>query len=207
MEPGKKVVFTWGNESGPGIEIKPGSTRVEITLEAVPAELGGGVRVRLRHYGLASETMRREHLLGWKHYLTMLARQAAEAQAQAAIAGVLENYCDAWREMDSARRRSMLEHSCERDIRVRSGFACTDSIEELEDHIRNSLHHMPGSTLVLDGVPQVSHNFARHGWAVRGPDGRLVIRGENLVKLSAGGKIAEVTSFPGGSEATGEGTP
>lgn len=64
--PNEKVVFTWGWESGEN-PIEPGTTRVEISLEAD----GKGTLVRLRHFGLEGEEIDR-HDEGWQHYLQRL---------------------------------------------------------------------------------------------------------------------------------------
>ncbi len=192
IEPMKRIVFTWGNESGPGIEIRPGSTSVEIELS--PA--ADGVLVTLRHSGLPSEESRRAHYFGWTHYITMLAKNAAESQVFATLAPVLDGYYGAWRETDPARRRTLLEKLCTPRVHVRTGFASTDSIPELDAHIGNSLKHMPGMALVAAGNPVVSHNFILSPWAVQTSDGNPIFRGTNVLTLAPDGRVRQVTSFP-----------
>lgn len=68
--PGRRVVFTWGWESG-ALPVEPGSTTVELDL----AEHGGVTRVRLTHRGLDA-TMRPWHADGWRRYLARLAAAA-----------------------------------------------------------------------------------------------------------------------------------
>ncbi|MGH8680802.1 MAG: SRPBCC family protein [Burkholderiales bacterium] len=65
--PYTKVVFTWGYERPGEGRPPPGSTTVEITLEARE----DGTLVRLRHGGLAGAT-RARHAAGWLHYLSRL---------------------------------------------------------------------------------------------------------------------------------------
>jgi uncharacterized protein YndB with AHSA1/START domain len=71
-----RIVFTWGwegQESGPGEHaVPPGSSRVEITLEA----LGDGTLVRLRHLDLPPQS-REIHAQGWDLYMSRLAVAAA----------------------------------------------------------------------------------------------------------------------------------
>jgi uncharacterized protein (TIGR03086 family) len=69
VEPGKRVVFTWGWEGLP--ELPPGASTVTITLE--PAE--GGTTVRLVHDGLTGE-QEASHAEGWNHYLDRLVTEA-----------------------------------------------------------------------------------------------------------------------------------
>ncbi|RPI12201.1 MAG: hypothetical protein EHM63_00085 [Actinobacteria bacterium] len=68
--PMKKIVYTfgWDQEGNP---IKPGSTRVEITLAAE----GGKTRLRLVHSGLPADAVS-DHTNGWDHYLERLAIRA-----------------------------------------------------------------------------------------------------------------------------------
>ena len=67
VEPPRRVVFTWGWEGNP--LIPPGSSTVEITLEAV----GAGTLVRLLHKRLPDQAAADMHLEGWSLYLGRLA--------------------------------------------------------------------------------------------------------------------------------------
>ena len=69
LTPYSRIVFTWGWQDSP---IPPGSTTVEIDL--FPD--GAGTLLRLRHRGLAGESIG-EHAMGWDHYLPRLAEVAA----------------------------------------------------------------------------------------------------------------------------------
>jgi uncharacterized protein YndB with AHSA1/START domain len=70
LVPGRRVVFTWGWDSG-ALPVKPGSTTVEVDLE----ERDGVTRVRLTHRGLDAP-MRPWHADGWRRYLARLAAAA-----------------------------------------------------------------------------------------------------------------------------------
>lgn len=71
LVPARRIVFTYGWDR-PDVEIPPGSTTVEITLEPH----GTGTRLRLVHRGL-SEPMADAHAGGWTNYLARLATVAA----------------------------------------------------------------------------------------------------------------------------------
>ena len=69
ITPYSRIVFTWGWENSP---VPPGSTTVEVDLTPD----GEGTLLRLRHRGLAGETVG-EHAVGWDHFLPRLAEVAA----------------------------------------------------------------------------------------------------------------------------------
>lgn len=71
VSPPSRVVFTWGWE-GTEFNTQPGSTTVEVTLEAED----DGTRLTLVHSGLA-EAARDGHDSGWVHKLEKLASAAA----------------------------------------------------------------------------------------------------------------------------------
>lgn len=70
VDPPHRVVFTWGWE-GDGQAVPPGTSTVEVTLEAE----GNGTILRLRHFDLpAGEGP--AHQEGWDHFLPRLAETA-----------------------------------------------------------------------------------------------------------------------------------
>lgn len=77
IEPGKRVVFTWGWEQ-PEAPADNVST-VAITLE--PAD--GGTSVRLVHEGLPTPEAVAAHAEGWNHYLDRLLAEATTGDAGA----------------------------------------------------------------------------------------------------------------------------
>jgi uncharacterized protein (TIGR03086 family) len=74
LDPGKRVVFTWGWEDS--ADLPPGASTVIITLEPAP----GGTTVRLVHDGL-SEEQTASHAMGWEHYFGRLAKAVADGDA------------------------------------------------------------------------------------------------------------------------------
>lgn len=71
IDPPRRVVFTWGWENGAG-PVRPGSSTVEVTLEAE----GDGTRLRLVHRDLP-EGERGVHAEGWDYFIPRLQAVAA----------------------------------------------------------------------------------------------------------------------------------
>lgn len=74
LEPGRRVVFTWGWEGDD--QLPPGSSTVTVTLTPT----AGGTEVRLVHQGL-DEVQAARHAEGWNHYLGRLVAAAATGDA------------------------------------------------------------------------------------------------------------------------------
>jgi uncharacterized protein YndB with AHSA1/START domain len=86
VDPPRRLVFTWGwedddagqhvlhGQSDPdGRALPPGSTRVEVILQAED----GGTHLTLRHHDLATTELRNAHRVAWETYLHRLAIRAA----------------------------------------------------------------------------------------------------------------------------------
>jgi uncharacterized protein YndB with AHSA1/START domain len=74
IDPPRRLVYTWGWESGPGGSVPPGSTTVEFDL--IETE-GGSTLLRFRHSDLPSRESAESHGHGWDHYFERLAGVAA----------------------------------------------------------------------------------------------------------------------------------
>ncbi|MEX0984889.1 MAG: SRPBCC domain-containing protein [Actinomycetota bacterium] len=70
VDPPVRIVFTWGWVGS--ADVPPGSTTVEIALEAAE----GGTSLHLRHSGLPDEAANVLHREGWEMYLGRLAMLA-----------------------------------------------------------------------------------------------------------------------------------
>ncbi|MFN8524979.1 MAG: SRPBCC family protein [Chloroflexota bacterium] len=70
LVPNRRVVFSWGWDSG-GHPVPPGSSTVELTLTPD----GDGTLLRLVHSGLPADAVP-GHAEGWDHYLPRLALAA-----------------------------------------------------------------------------------------------------------------------------------
>ncbi|MFE5836456.1 TIGR03086 family metal-binding protein [Arthrobacter sp. NPDC056493] len=70
IEPGKRIVFTWGWETG--MDLEPGASTVTITLEPD----ADGTTLRLVHEGLTPDQAA-AHAEGWNHYLERLVAETS----------------------------------------------------------------------------------------------------------------------------------
>ena len=94
VEPGKRLVFTWGWEEG-GSEPAPGESTITITLE--PAE--GGTTVRLVHEGLTA-AQEEAHAHGWDHFMGRLV--AAGTAGEAGLDPNVQRSAEEWDPLSSA---------------------------------------------------------------------------------------------------------
>lgn len=190
LEEHRRIVFTWGYEGGDPA-MPPGASRVEISLR--PHD--GGTLVVLTHEGLPTEETRRGHAGGWTHYVTMLAREAASAEHGERLANATDRWFSAWAERCDADRRRLLSECCEPTVRLRSTFACTDSLDELSAHIANGQRQMPGLSLQPEGPVQQLFGYGHVAWKACTADGATFIRGRSFLTLSRAGKLQQVVSF------------
>lgn len=79
VEAPRRLVFTWGWEpskmEGPGSAVAPGSSTIEIELEAV----GDGTHLRFVHRDLPNAEASASHADGWDHFLPRLEAAASGA--------------------------------------------------------------------------------------------------------------------------------
>ncbi len=94
-------------------------------------------------------------------------------------------------------RDALLATCTEDTVHLRTAFACTDTRADMSANIANGLKHMPGCSLAQNGLVNHIHGVARVPWKVTSPDGKMMFKGENIVRFSPGGKIAEVVGFQG----------
>jgi len=187
--PPDRVVFTYGYE-GDRQPIPPGTTRVSVTLEEIPS----GTRVTLRHAGLPSEDLVREHTQGWRYQFSLFSKTVG-AELHANAGQVIDQWFAAWAETDAAKRRELLEACAAPGITFHDPFSALAGYEDVESHIVAAQHFMPGSRLVRQGEPVVSHGDALVHWGIRNADGQVGGRGTNAVRFAPDGRLLRVVGF------------
>ena len=188
VEP-ERVIFSYGYE-GDRQPIPPGTTTVSVHLEEIPS----GTRVTLRHAGLPSEEMVREHTQGWRFQLSLFSKTVG-AELHADAGRVIDQWFEAWAETDAAKRRELLRGCAAPGITFHDPFSALAGYEDLESHIAAAQHFMPGSRLVRTGKPEVSHGHALARWEIRNADGQVGGRGTNAVTFAPDGRLLRVVGF------------
>jgi uncharacterized protein (TIGR03086 family) len=178
VEPGRRVVFTWGWEGSP--DLPPGASTVIITLE--PA--AGGTRVHLAHEGLTGE-QEASHAAGWTHYLDRLVTAATAGDAGP----------DEWAAKPSLDPLGSAEATlaiCQLVLRgipeadYHRPTVCTEfDVTQLADHLIGSVTYLgaaagaePGAGPVtgpLEARVATAAQATLEAWHVRGLDGEVKV--------------------------------
>jgi uncharacterized protein YndB with AHSA1/START domain len=190
VEPGRRIVFTWGYE-GDGQPVPAGSSTVEITLEPV----AGGTEVRLRHSGLPAGEPPQAHLAGWRHALATLAYAGSADQLAPVLGGRVAAWLAAWNEPDPARRVELLGSCLADGGRFRDPTAAVDGAGPLADHIGMVQRLAGGTRLVSRGAPESCHGVVRFGWAAVGPGEAVLATGTNVAGTDLDGRFRWLTGF------------
>jgi uncharacterized protein YndB with AHSA1/START domain len=192
VEP-ERVIFSYGYE-GERQPLKPGTSTVSVYLEQIPS----GTRVTLRHVGIPSEELAREHVQGWRYQLSLFSKTVG-AELHANAARLLDQWFEAWAETDPTLRRELLEACAAPGITFHDPFSALAGYEDLESQIAAAQRFMAGSSVVRVGEPLVSHADALVRWEMRTADGQVGGRGSNAVTFAPDGRLLHVTGFWEGS--------
>jgi uncharacterized protein (TIGR03086 family) len=181
VEPGKRVVFTWGWEGAE--DLPPGASTVIITLEPSP----GGTTVRLVHEGLTDEQAA-SHAEGWNHYAGRLADAAAKGDAGP------DEWAAAPEDIDAIKSAAATLAVCQRVLHgvaeadYDSPTVCTEfTVAQLTDHLVGSITALgtaagaefPEATgTTLEARVADAAQIALEAWDARGLDGTVKL-GQN----------------------------
>jgi uncharacterized protein YndB with AHSA1/START domain len=185
----ERVIFSYGYE-GEGQPIAPGMSTVSVYLEEIPS----GTRVTLRHAGIPSEEVFKEHVGGWRYQLSLFSKTVG-AELHTNAGRLLDQWFEAWAETDPRKRRELIEACAAPGITFHDPFSALAGYEDLESHIAAAQHFMPGSRSVRAGEPLVSHGDALVRWEIRNADGQVAGKGLNAVTFAPDGRLLRVTGF------------
>ena len=176
VDPGRRVVFTWGWEGSP--DLPPGTSTVVVTLE--PAE--GGTMVHVTHEGLSAE-QEASHAAGWTHYLDRLVTAATAGDAGP----------DEWAAKPAPDPLSSAEGTlaiCQLILRgvaeadYHKPTVCTEfDVTQLADHLIGSVTYLGAAagasaesvTGPLESQVATAAQATLEAWHVRGLDGEVKV--------------------------------
>lgn len=188
--PNERVVFTYGYED-PAKPLRPGASRVTVTLRDVPE----GTFLRLRH-DLPDAVTRDEHVQGWRYQLAVFANVVTRA-LNAGLTEAIDAFLAAWSEKDEGARRAALARVATADVAFADAFSCTAGIDDLVVHLGAAQLHMPGLVLERAGAVRECQGTAVADWVAKGPDGAPRGRGTNVFEVAPDGRIARVVGLWG----------
>ena len=189
IEPGKRVVFTWGWEDSE--DLPPGASTVTITLE--PTQ--GGTLVRLIHEGLTPDQVT-GHSAGWDHYLERLAVAGRTGDAGA------DDWASAPEPLDQLSAAEASLAACQLVLRgLKPGDGGSPSpcknfnVDEVVDHLIGSIAHLGAAaggsiTSSTEGKAETrvanAAQEALEAWRRRGLEGSVKLGpGEMPARLAA----------------------
>lgn len=189
LEPGRRIVFTYGYEKAHP-ELPPGSSLVTIELADDP----NGTKLSMRH-DLPEAKVRDHHVPGWRYHFAVFANVVANEQ-HAGAGAMADRWFAAWAETDAQRRSDGLAACVTDDVTMQDPWSCLAGRDELHAHIANTHLHMPGMRMRRDGDARQCQGSALVAWiafdATDAPRGQ----GVNVFRFAPDGRIAAVTGFP-----------
>jgi uncharacterized protein YndB with AHSA1/START domain len=189
VQPPSRFVFTYGFAKG--TPFPAGGSRVTISLEPDPK----GTRLRVDHE-LPDESVRDEHVQGWRFQLSLFANVVAN-EVNAGAAATADAWFDAWAEPDAAVREQALARIATPDVRFNDRFSTLDGLSDVLPHIAAAQRFMPGLRLHRTGEPRHCQGMALVDWVMRGADGQERGKGTNAFVFGADGRLESVTGFWG----------
>jgi len=182
----EKIAFTYGYVSGQGIP--PGGSLVTIRLEAQ----GAGTRLHLVH-DFADESMRDQHVQGWRFQLSLFSNLVAN-EVYAGAATLVDAWFAFWSEPDDAARAAAIARLAAQDVRFQDSYSALEGAADLCAHVAASRRFMPGISLERRGDVRQCQGTALADWVARSADGREQSTGTSVFRLTSDARIESVTS-------------
>jgi len=115
----------------------------------------------------------------------------------AALEQLIDTYCAAWSEPDSALRKRILENVWAEDATYTDPRAHLAGREELVEHIGKTLAGRPGAKVIRTSVVDAHHGLVRFAWRVVQADGAMLPEGIDFAEVSDEGKLKRIVGFFG----------
>jgi uncharacterized protein YndB with AHSA1/START domain len=187
IEPGARIVFTYGFESGR--PFATGASRVAITLH----DDALGTRVELRHE-FADPEQSRGFEQGWRYQLSVFATVAAAVE-HAGCERAIDAWFATWNATAPDARAAGLAGCCTEDVTFRDPNSALVGRDDLAAHIGAAQQFMPGVLLRRLGPVRQCQGTALADWQLL-KDGVVVASGSNVFELAPGGHIQAAVGLP-----------
>ena len=115
----------------------------------------------------------------------------------AALVQLIDTYCAAWNELDSARRQRVLDSIWAPGATYTDPTVHASGANELLAHITSVIARRPGAKVVRTSAVDAHHGLARFAWRVVQADGSMLPEGIDFAEISAEGKIQRIMGFFG----------
>jgi uncharacterized protein YndB with AHSA1/START domain len=188
LKPNERVAFTYGYQGG--ARFAPGTTRITFELR----EHANGTSVALNHDGLPSQDEVRNHLMGWRHFLGMLAVAAAQEELGEVAPAAVAAYVQAWNETDVATRAGLIERCWEPSATLRDPMSYVEGRDNLNAQISTAQMFAPGAQFEQNGQVDQCQGAVRFGWKIQMGGGTMT-SGVCFGQLSLAGRFTSVVSF------------
>jgi hypothetical protein len=111
--------------------------------------------------------------------------------AREVLNGLIDRYCEAWQEMDAARRRDLLAAVWADGATYTDPSVHARGVEELLAHIARVVARRPGAKVVRTSAVDAHHGVARFAWQLVQADGTRLPEGLDIAWFSSDGRRIE----------------
>lgn len=111
--------------------------------------------------------------------------------AREALNELIDRYCEAWQEMDAARRRELLASLWAEGATYTDPTVDARNLEELLAHIASVVARRPGAKVVRTSAVDAHHGVARFAWQLVQADGTRRPESVDVAWYSSDGRRIE----------------
>lgn len=135
-------------------------------------------------------------VLGLALVLAAPAHAAGEPD-KAAITAIVDRYCNAWSEADTARRQQLLDDVWADDGTYTDPLSHVAGRPALSSLIEGFLKQYPGARIVLSSAVDVHHDKLRFTWKFVAGDGSVAMEGMDFGEIGPDYRLRRIVGFFG----------
>lgn len=107
------------------------------------------------------------------------------------LSTLIDRYCEAWQDMDAARRRSLLASVWADGATYTDPNVHASGADELLAHIASVVSRRPGAKVVRTSAVDAHHGVARFAWQLVQADGTRLPESLDIAWISSDGRRIE----------------